>query len=510
MMQNGLFSPLARDAWPEDLIILRPGSIEELRHGVIARVWDAKLLHVVTDRLSLSAEAMHAVYDDLLRELHVVLNENARTRQWGEHPQESWLKVVTRSVVEGRDHARPLHTDEAGRARPVDLNLMYSVHSAASGGANVFVPSRVVWQRLLQTDAQLAWNLTALPVTFEVDGAATTMPIIRRHDDSVFINWNRSLIRSGQEPQAEKLVMAFDRFLEALSPQDFVEVALGSGDAMIWWDELMLHARAAAVAGAEQRVYMKSGVEVSPSPIRSRRPGVQPAAVSQTYRLDDEYSFLPELANAVLARKATNRPLLVAIDGPAAAGKTSLMRRLSQHLDQRGVPTQWVSVDDFIFKKRQRYAAGVGGEAFLHSYCDYERLRTDVLEPIKNNGRLKASLTLLDENTDEYSIVRDYDVTESTVVLCEGVFLMREELSHLFDFVIYLDISPYMSLARGVIRKGTSTFRKTVSRFYDTYLPGEAVYQHSVRSLREIDVLINCDSSPTRAAVADASKEGSA
>ena len=82
-----------------------------------------------------------------------------------------------------------------------------------------------------------------------------------------------------------------------------------------------------------------------------------------------------KLIGAIEALLAENRPVLVAIDGPCAAGKTTLGAKLQEKFD-----CNLFHMDDYFLRPEQRTEARFqepGGNV------DYERFREEVLEPLK-------------------------------------------------------------------------------------------------------------------------------
>jgi uridine kinase len=82
----------------------------------------------------------------------------------------------------------------------------------------------------------------------------------------------------------------------------------------------------------------------------------------------------------------------------------------------------------------------------------------------------------LNLETDRYSEARRYTIEPGTIVLLEGVFLMRPELAPFVDFMIFLDIAPDVALERADVRDRSFFGAETIERYKSKYLPAQARY----------------------------------
>ena len=166
-------------------------------------------------------------------------------------------------------------------------------------------------------------------------------------------------------------------------------------------------------------------------------------------KLKEDVNF-NSLANIVDCLKMLQHQgvcLLVAIDGPGGAGKSTLAQLLKEQLKTLGWIVAVVKHDDFYLPSHQRenQQMGVIGRDF-----DWERLRDQVLTPIRE-GR-SAHYQRYDWETDVLAEWRK--ISASDVVLVEGVYTMRCELTHLYDLKIWVECPRAIRLARGIARDG--------------------------------------------------------
>src|SRR5690349_23139410 len=83
----------------------------------------------------------------------------------------------------------------------------------------------------------------------------------------------------------------------------------------------------------------------------------------------------------------TAHPLRVAVDGPPAAGKTTLADDLAVVLRARGRDVIRATIEDFLFPRAQRYRRGeYSAEACYFDNHDYEALNRVLLDPLGPQG----------------------------------------------------------------------------------------------------------------------------
>ncbi|SMD23488.1 AAA family ATPase [Kibdelosporangium aridum] len=151
----------------------------------------------------------------------------------------------------------------------------------------------------------------------------------------------------------------------------------------------------------------------------------------------------------------------VAIDGPDAAGKTTMASELAARLDRNVVR---VSVDDFHNPPEIRRRQGsLSPKGYYEDTFDYDAFRAHLLEP-RSPG---------------------------TVLIVDGVFLLRPELRSYWDLSIYLDVRPEETLRRALIRDGGLFGDAVRERYTLRYLPGQAHYRALADPLSHADIVID-------------------
>lgn len=172
-------------------------------------------------------------------------------------------------------------------------------------------------------------------------------------------------------------------------------------------------------------------------------------------------ALVARLAAAVVDLAATHDRVLVGIDGPDAAGKTTLAGRLAD-----AVPgsVHRVSVDDFVNPPEERYRRGeLSPEGFYRDLVDVA------------------------------AFVEACGAGNGATVVAEGIFLLRPELRDLWTLSVHLRISEEESLRRALERDvGRFGSAEEVERRYRArYLPGQALYRREADPEGRADVLVD-------------------
>ena len=189
---------------------------------------------------------------------------------------------------------------------------------------------------------------------------------------------------------------------------------------------------------------------------------------------------LANIVNCLKILQRQNVCLLVAIDGPGGAGKSTLAQLLEQQLTALGWIVAVVRHDDFYRPSHQRrnQQAGTVGCDF-----DWERLRDQVLTPIRE-GR-SAHYQRYDWETDVLAEWHTFPAPDA--VLVEGVYTMRRELTHLYDLKIWVECPRAIRLARGIARDGEQA--RTI--WEQDWMPKEDDYVKTHLPRENADLLVN-------------------
>lgn len=168
-----------------------------------------------------------------------------------------------------------------------------------------------------------------------------------------------------------------------------------------------------------------------------------------------------ETVLSVLGRlQMEKNPLLLALDGRCAAGKTTLAAQLRE---RTGCTV--IHMDDFFLRPEQRTAerlAQPGGNV------DWERFLEEVLLPLKK-GR-PFQYRPYDCHTQ--TLREPVRITPGSVTLVEGSYSCHPRLWTFYDFHIFLDITKEEQLSRIEKRNGSEMLEVFRSR----WIPMEESY----------------------------------
>jgi uridine kinase len=156
------------------------------------------------------------------------------------------------------------------------------------------------------------------------------------------------------------------------------------------------------------------------------------------------------------------RPRLVAIDGPGAAGKSTLTARPTAS----GAGAV-VHGDDF-------YTGNTQAGRIWATHFDVERLRSEVLEPARRGER---SITYGKYDWAKGKLGDPVSLQVSGLIVVEGVYVAGPPMHDLYDVIVWVDCDRDERLRRGVARDGES-MRST---WADVWMPEEDRYRDMCR-----------------------------
>ncbi len=145
----------------------------------------------------------------------------------------------------------------------------------------------------------------------------------------------------------------------------------------------------------------------------------------------------------LLLGASPDRVLRVAVDGPDAAGKTTLADELAGTLTDRGRPVIRASVDGFHQPQATRRRRGsLSPEGYFLDAFDYAALRRLLLDPLSPAGDRRYRTAAFDHLNDSALDCPAREAASDAVLIVDGVFLLRDELRGYWDLTVFLQISP--------------------------------------------------------------------
>jgi uridine kinase len=205
--------------------------------------------------------------------------------------------------------------------------------------------------------------------------------------------------------------------------------------------------------------------------------------------------LLGRLAEAVEGVTAEH-PVRVAVDGPPAAGKTTLADELAVVLQERGREVIRSSIESFLLPRAQRYRRGEDSpEGCYHDSFDFEALHRVLLDPLGPDGDRRFQQAVYDRDTDTALSPPVAAAAAAAVLLFDGVFLLRPELIDRWDLRIFVFAAFEETLARARIRDlaPLGSTARVEERFRNRYLPSQQHYFDTVRPTDLADIVVRND-----------------
>ena len=177
----------------------------------------------------------------------------------------------------------------------------------------------------------------------------------------------------------------------------------------------------------------------------------------------------------------TDRPVVVAIDGPSCAGKSILATALS--LRSGG---SVVEGDDFYRSSLPRLTVAqreaMSDAEVVAAVIDWERLRDQALLPLRA-GR-PATFQPYDWDADDGRLAPPRTIPAGNLIIVDGVYAARPELADLVDVSVYLGVDPQTRARRYAARENDPDW----TRFWER---GEAYYFGAVRTRASFDLQVD-------------------
>ncbi len=184
-----------------------------------------------------------------------------------------------------------------------------------------------------------------------------------------------------------------------------------------------------------------------------------------------------EVLNLIKSHILRNKEKLsvVAIDGPSAAGKTTLAKRLSEDLD-----IQVVHTDDFY---RPRDKDGKLQISEFDGNFDIERFKNEVVANIGGNTPFEVGAF----DCKQGRVVKKLCYQPSNCFVIEGSYSHNEKLGNYATLKVFCDVSPKEQEERIKSREGEDGF----NRFNSLWIPAVNRYFAHYKVKEKSDIIIN-------------------
>jgi uridine kinase len=187
---------------------------------------------------------------------------------------------------------------------------------------------------------------------------------------------------------------------------------------------------------------------------------------------------LERVARLILAIDRPH-PVRVAIDGPDAAGKTILADELAPIIEGAGRPVIRASIDGFHRPRAERLARGhESPEGYFHDSFDYAAFRAALMEPLGPGGNRRFRRRVFDYRIDEPVVSPTQTAPANSILLFDGVFLLRRELIDMWDFSVFVAVPFAETVRRAGVRDLAllGSEQGVLHRYAVRYVAGQQLY----------------------------------
>lgn len=179
----------------------------------------------------------------------------------------------------------------------------------------------------------------------------------------------------------------------------------------------------------------------------------------------------------ILKNKKDRIPFIVAIDGKALSGKTTIANNLRKYLD-----ATIIHLDDYFLRKSEQNHYSKNGRLFN---IDYHRFIKEVITPINEH---KKSFILNKFSCKEQKIISSTLEEIKEVVIIEGTYSLDNKMLPYYNLKFFFEIDDKTQLARIRLRE-----KENADNFIAKWVKNEQIY-FSETAIKEIaDYIIKCE-----------------
>jgi uridine kinase len=193
---------------------------------------------------------------------------------------------------------------------------------------------------------------------------------------------------------------------------------------------------------------------------------------------------------------------ILAVDGPDGAGKSRFADELAATMRKRGITVFRASLDSFLRPRSERHARGRTGETYYRDAFDYSTFRRVLVEPFRMGGSTGFVLEAFDAQRDAPVEPKWVTASGDAVLVVDGVFLNRPELSGIWNYSVWLEVPEEVAFARVAERDGADADPAAESN--RRYADAQGLYRSVVEPRTKASAIIqNIDLEHPRRVFAD-------
>lgn len=171
----------------------------------------------------------------------------------------------------------------------------------------------------------------------------------------------------------------------------------------------------------------------------------------------------------ILKNKKERIPFIVAIDGKALSGKTTIANNLRKYLD-----ATIIHLDDYFLRKSEQNNYSKNGRLFN---IDYRRFIEEVITPINEH---KKSLVLNKFSCKEQKIISSTYEEIKEIIIIEGTYSLDNKMLPYYNLKFFFEIDDKTQLARIRLRE-----KENADNFIAKWVKNEQIY-FSETAIKEI------------------------
>ena len=205
-----------------------------------------------------------------------------------------------------------------------------------------------------------------------------------------------------------------------------------------------------------------------------------------------QQELIKYLAGIILNTKR-HHPVRVGIDGVDASGKTTLADSLADYLKSQNRNIIRASIDGFHNPKIIRYQKGRNSpEGYYKDSFNNEAIVNNLLAPLGENGNLQYRKAIFDFKTDSEVVLPIETANKDSILIMDGVFLFRPELTDYWDLKIFIEADFKITVSRATKRDGyyLGSEQKILDKYKQRYVPGQQLYFEESQPQEKADIII--------------------
>lgn len=206
--------------------------------------------------------------------------------------------------------------------------------------------------------------------------------------------------------------------------------------------------------------------------------------------INNKTTIFEKIHKEIETRKKKDRAFVIGISGIDGAGKTKFAESFEEFLISKNYETQIIPIDDFHNPQVFRYAGENQVDNYYNRSFNTNRIVKKLLIPIHQKSIFSTKLTVLDWHTDKYEIEKEFSFNPNTIVIFEGVFLFRKELSPYIDYKVFIEITFEESKRRALIRD-VHVSEAELKKYDEKYLPAQKKYLDEFPPSKTADMIID-------------------